>query len=327
MNESKRARVFVFKLTILFFVCYFCWYLYILLFPMFYNMQNNNRWYFLRQSLNNNITIPESDILFLGDSRVNAGIDFNQINNCYSLAEGGTTSIEIFYMLKKYLVFHKTPKTIFLSISPRFQGELFSFYPYCVRNDFFTFSEFHEITSNLGKNDTTLGKYPNVEFLLNKFRWIPYYQGDVYKNYGFFGYSLNKAKIAEMVQLKGASFHEGLLDSCSLPNYETRYKNHKISPILDLYFDKIFRLCEQNNIELIFDFMPMNKSSFQKLNTIFVSEYKKYMLKYSKKYPKFCISDTVYFYDDVYFGDESHLNSKGKEIFTYYLKTKYFYSK
>jgi hypothetical protein len=128
----------------------------------------------------------------------------------------------------------------------------------------------------------------------------------------------------EMNHYRGASPHPGLKDSCSDLNYETRYTYFKSAPIIDLYFDKIFRFCRDNGIFLIFDFMPFNESSFKKMNPVFAKDYRAYIRSYAEQYLEFDISDTLYCYPDVLFGDDSHLNSKGKETYTDYLLKTYF---
>lgn len=297
---------------------YVLWYLYIEFFPMYYNQPTNTRWYFMIKQLNGEVKIPDVDILFLGESRVNAAIDFTKFKNSYSFASGGATPVEMYYVLKKYLKRYKTPKVVFLSISPRFLCETFSFWQYAVRNDFFTSDEISEIIDNysINENDTTLGSCLTWKYYLHKLNCITYYQSDVYRNKGFGAYSKNSKLVSQILIMKGGRPHPGLKNSCSDLNYETRYTKFTPAPILDLYFDKIIDLCKKNKIDFRFYFMPMNKSSFTKLNSNFVSGYMSYIKKYQEKYPEFKISDTLYHMDDKYFGDASHLNLKGKNIFT-----------
>ena len=70
--------------------------------------------------------------------------------------------------------------------------------------------------------------------------------------------------------------------------------------------------------------MPMNESSHKKLSDTMLFEYKNYITTLSKQYPQFDINDSLYFYEDKYFGDASHLNYKGEKIFTDYILTRYF---
>jgi len=314
---SKEAILKIFKKAgLLIIPIYLLWFLYIEMMPMYYNRPTNTRWYFIKQYLEKKYLIPESDIIFLGESRLNAGIDFTRIPNSYSFASGGATSIEMYYILKKYCQNYQKPKTVYLSISPRFFSEIFAFYPYAVRNNLFSFSDMKEITSALQEKDTTFGAYATAKFYLNKLNYIEYYQSDVLYNNVFGGYSDNLKLINEMIARKGGRPHPGLKDSCSALNYETKYIHFEPSEILTLYFNKILNFCKTENIDFIFFFMPMNESSYKKLKPAFIQEYQTYLKTFQNQYPEFNISDSIYFYPDSLFGDESHLNKKGKKIFT-----------
>lgn len=322
---KKRPFIKLLKKIILIFIpLYILWFVYIEFMPMYYNKPTNTRWYFIKQALEKKHEISKSDIIFLGESRVNAAVDLNQIPNSYSFASGGATPIEMFYILKKYTENYSVPDTVFFSISPRFMSETFAFYSYAVRNNLFNGKEFNEICSHLINNETTLGKYPKLQFLLYRLNYIEYYQSDVMYNYLFSGYKENEELIKQMQTMKGGRPHPGLKDSCSNLNHETKYNNFIQAPILKHYFENILNFCEEKNIHLIFDFIPINESSYKALKTPFIKEYKSFIRQYSEKYPHFQISDTIYSYPDKYFGDESHMNSKGKVKYTEYLKEKYF---
>ncbi len=311
------------KSIILIVPIYLLWFSYIEFMPDYYNKATNTRWSFIKKSLKKEYLIPKPDILFLGESRVNAGIDFSKITNSYSLASGGASPTEMYYILKKYSENYQCPKTVYLSISPRFLSETFAFYPYAVRNNLFTYSDFKEITSVLQKNDTTLGTYPVFKFFLYKLNYLEYYQSDVAYNNVFGGYSKNKTLIKQMIKQKGGRQHLGLKKSSSELNYETKYKHFVPSKLLSYYLNNILKFCAEKNIQLNFFFMPMNESSYKVLNPDFILEYKNYIQKFQEKYTAFNISDSIYSYPDSLFGDESHLNSEGKNVFTKYFIEKY----
>ena len=326
-TETKNIILKIFKkIALLIFPLYIVWFLYVKYLPIFFNEANNSHWVSIKQTSENQVKIPYPEILFLGESRVNAGVDFTQISNCYSYAAGGSTPIEMYYVLKKYLKTHAKPKKIFVSISPRFLSEIFAFFPNAVQNDFFTFSEIEEIArvKSRFEQDTLFGKYFWGRCLLYQLKYPGFYQPEVSRSYGFTAYSDNKKMNLRIAELHGGRDHPGLKATSSALNYETKYQNFKPSPILDFYLNLIFRTCRMKKIDLIFDFMPVNESSYRNLKSEFVQNYRSYISKYAGRYPEFQISDTVYFYPDSLFGDESHLNFKGKEKFTKYLKTKYF---
>jgi len=324
MNKNK--KIFL-KIILILFACYATTFVYIEYFKIYYNRELNNRWYYLNQILEKNIDLSDTSIkyLFLGESRLNAGIDYLQIPDSWSFAYGGSTTIEQYYILKKYLGKYPKPDTLFYSVSPRFLCEIFSFWDYAVRNNFFKFNDINEILKIKNQfNDTILGSCPKFNFLLYKLNYIGYYQVDIYQNKIFSGKKENLQFIEWMQNHRGQQFHPNLKDSCSELNYETNYKNFTPSLLLDHYFNQTFTLCKEKNIPVIFLFMPMNESSFNKLNKNFITEYQSYIRKYQQKYPQFEISDTLYYYNDNFFGDNSHLNYSGQQKFTNQLIEKYF---
>ncbi len=317
-SKSRPLLYFFRKVSLLILFVYVFWFGYVELMPDFYNEPNNTRWVFLTESLDNKHFVPEVSLLFLGDSRTNAGIDFNRFTNAWSFAAGGATNIESYYALTKFLEKHPKPDTVFISVSPRFMSETFAFYPYAVRNNFFTWEDIHEINSLYTKNetDTTLGDALLFNYLLHKVRWVEYYQGDISRNYGIRAYSANKAMIADMQKRRGGRDHPGLRNSCSDLNYETNYKKFSPSPILSEYLQKTLKLCTDSSIVLICEAMPMNQSSVKNLHPEFVSQYQLYMQDLQKKFPNVLIIDSLSAYPDSCFGDDSHLNSRGRAQFT-----------
>lgn len=265
----------------------------------------------------------------MGDSRLNTNVDVKRIPNAWSFAAGGSSPIEMYYALKNYIKIYSKPDTVFVSFSPRTLIEAYSFWDYAIRNNYLSHSEFKEICLNLQKHpsDTVIGNFPYLYYLLYKFNYIEYYQTDLYKNHVFGARQKNEQIIDHFQMEKGVWIYPGLKKGCSELNYESKLKSFVASGLLDFYFVKMLDICQKENILVIFDFRPINKSSYQKLNKNFVSGYKNYIRHLANKYPDFIISDTVYFYEDKYFGDESHLNNKGKQIYSDYILNKYFSNK
>jgi len=316
------------KIIVFLTVLYIITFLYITFFPMYYNSINHIRWYYFKQVLDNRIKIEKSKILFLGDSRLETNVDVKKIPNAWTFATGGSSPIEMYYCLANYRANYSNPDTVFISFSPRTFIQAYSFWGYAIRNNYFRDVEFREICDNLQQfpSDTVLGNSPYLNYLIYKLNFIKYHQGDLYENHIFMAKKENEQAIANFQSQKGAWIYPGLKEECSELNYETNLKSFEPSSLLNLYFMMILDLCKKENIQVIFDFMPMNESSFQKLNQNFISGYKRYINEISTKFPEFTFTDTVYCYPDRYFGDASHLNSKGKEIFTEYVVAKYFNS-
>lgn len=301
---------------------------YIEYFPLYYNSANNTRWFYFKQVFDKKIKIKKSKTLFLGDSRLNTNLDLKKIPDSWSFAAGGSSPIEMNYALKKYVDNYWTPDTIFVSFSPRTLIEAYSFWDLAVRNKYLNFNDFNEIMriSENFPNDKVLGDFAKIKYLLYKFNFISYYQSDIYNNHLFLAKSKNEKLIEHFQTERGIWNYPNLKSGCSDLNYETGLDSFVASAILNHYLNNIFTLCKNRNITVIFDFMPMNKSSYINLNQNFVIGYKSYMQKLAIEYPTFIISDTLYYYEDKYFGDDSHLNESGKQILTAHILQKYFKS-
>lgn len=317
MSKKRNIKFFRnFILTIL--AVYITTFAFIELFPFFFNSVNNTRWIVAKNILDKKYDLSDSSIttLFIGDSRLNAGIDFTKIEDSWSFGMGGSTPIENYYILKKYISTYNKPETVYMSISPRFLSETFAFWDLAVRNNFFTKDEFYEIAENSKQLNDTIFRCTKIKFWLYKLNFPTLYKEDIRRNLVVFGKEKNLKLISYIFYNRGRRPHPDLKESCSLLNYETKMKTFSPAPIFDLYFEKIIELCENENIGFVFMPMPMNESSFEKLNADFITDFLNYMIEKQKKYPDFIISNELIFLPDSLFGDESHLNYKGTEFFT-----------
>ncbi|MBN2662284.1 MAG: hypothetical protein JXR68_01430 [Bacteroidales bacterium] len=299
---------------------------YIWLFPLNYNSPNNTRWWLINKTLDKTYNLQDSTIkiLFLGDSRPNAGINFNKIKNSWSFCVGGASPIENYYILQKYLNTYNKPETLFLSISPRFLTTQFAFWDMAVRNKFFSKNDFKEIFYyNKITSDTLLNKAKKIKFFLYNINFIKYYQDDIRKSLVFFSKSKNLKLINFIMNNKGKRPHPDLKNYCSDLNFEASIDSFPISPIYDFYFTKIFETCLENDIFCVFYSMPMNQSSYEKLNKKFVNQYSTYINSQQIIFPLFDINPNLYSFPDSLFGDESHLNFNGQTYYTEQFLKKY----
>lgn len=316
--------------------------------PVYYNSQNNNRWYYMKQRLNEPLQAGKINVLFLGESRVNAGIDINQIPESWSFAAGGATAIEMYYSLIKYLKNNEKPTIIYFSLSPRSMTSIYSFWEFAVRNNFFSFSEIHRILelSNQLENHNTLGYTvfteadiaagrnteenrhytpPFLKYTGYKINFLPYYQLDIRNNFLFAAKNDNLQMIAQMDSMRGRRFHPVVEKKGSSGlNYETGMSHFTVPPLLDFYLKKLLNTCVEENIYVIFEPSPMNVSSVEVLKNQFIKEYKNYIHNLENQFPTFYFTDTFYTYPDSLFGDPSHLNPTGRDKFTRFLIEKHF---
>jgi hypothetical protein len=324
-SKHRHLRRLIGRILVVILPVYSLWWLYIEYFPLYYSSPTATRWYFFGETLENPDELPAAQYLFLGESRLNAALDFNEIPDAYSFAAGGATPVEMYYLLEKYCEVNAKPDTLFFSVSPRFLIEKFVFWHYAVRTNFFDSNEMSEIFHNADQfsNDTLLGTLPKAHYFLYCLNYPGYYQQDVRKNYGFRAYERNLNMIEDMRKRKGGRAHRGLKSACSALNHETRYQAFQPSPLLDFYLSEILHFCKMKDIPLIFLFMPMNESSVQALKPEFISDYENYFKELQREFPNFELQHKIYAWPDSLFGDPSHLNQNGKERYTKKFLEKY----
>jgi hypothetical protein len=242
-------KLFV-KILLLLALLQVTFYLYIENFPIYYNSVDNTRWYYYKQIFEEKIKLPESKILFLGDSRVNTDIDFKKIPNCWSFAAGGSSPIEMYYALRNYLSIYSKPDTIFISFSPRTLTEAYSFWGYCIRNNYLNNREMSEVlqTNQEYQNDKVLGNYPTLKYFTYRANFVSYYQPDLLKNHVFLAKKKNEAIIQHFQQEKGAWVYPNLKDFCSELNFETSLAYFNPSPLLNHFLIEILELCKKKMI-------------------------------------------------------------------------------
>jgi len=326
--KNKMIRKLVARILLLLLLLYGTTYFYFSYGYLYFYSENNTEWVYLNRMLSGQLQHDSVKTLLLGESRLNAAINTQLIDHSLMFAPGGATSIENYYALQKYLKSHKKPETVFLSISPRFMSELFAFWEYACRNDFFTFSEINEIVENNSKleNSDLLGNFVFLKFMSYRLKYLAYYQGDMFDNHLFFAKNRNVELLKDLYLNHGERMYPQQNGSSEL-NYETHYTSFKYEGLLDFYFHKILNECKEQKIHLISESIPMNYSSHKKLSDNFVKTYQVYMKTIQNQYPEFSISDSLYSFPDSLYGDASHLNLKGKQLFSELMLQKYFSTK
>ena len=102
--------------------------------------------------------IPNADVLILGDSRAKSAIlpelldELGGSENCVSLAQGGSTSVEAYYALTEYIANRGVPKKVFLSESAYHFTSFDGFWTRTVYFDAITFSDAMEVIRSAKAN-------------------------------------------------------------------------------------------------------------------------------------------------------------------------------
>ena len=98
-----------------------------------------------------------------------------------------------------------------------------------------------------------------------------------------------------------------------------------VTEMADAYMKKTAALCEKLGIQLIYETIPFNKSTYVRTDPRFFTSYSAYWDQFQEEFPDVIVNSEVACYDDKYFGDEFHFNSEGTEKYTQYIREKYDY--
>lgn len=271
------------------------------------------------------------ETIILGDSRAVADIIVNEFDeSAVTLANGGATAIENYYYLKDYIKKHGAPKRCIVGLAPFHYTQIDNFWYRTVYFNDLTIGEMNEVMRNARaipdiKTDGFLYGWDTADLISNRLR-LPHVYMPALVNSHFIGrYSDNKAIYDSVSAEKGHHLY-GMDDGCSDFNYEVNFEKMRETPDAELaknYLLMLLNLCRDNDIETYVVAFPMNKSSYDNLQESYKESLYMFLRSLSDLYPEMVVENEIIYYEDEMFGDASHLNQKGAEIFTEEFKSKY----
>ena len=263
-------------------------------------------------------------VLITGDSKAKVAFLPSLLSDeTYNLSLGGITPLENYY-LKEYLENRQVPETVFIAFNP---------FHYMVFDCFWTRSVyFHRLSENdLNDIFETSLPYDDTDEILTDFdKKVLEYKYYSVKNYGkafvksFFEdrYKKNSDMYNDMYETKGQVYF-GTLEYCDGYSQEAKVKNFEVLDIIDCYFHKTIDMCLDYGINVIIETIPMNKATYDVCTKNYLSDYSNYMKNLQSEYPQIIVNTDLYYWDNEYFGDAAHFNSKGTEKYSKYIKEKY----
>ena len=270
-----------------------------------------------------------ANTIIIGDSRAMAdlipeGIDDSSVN----LAVGGATSIEMYYTLKHYIENNGAPEKIIVMFAPFHYSIIDN---YMIRTEYFNYLSIADsidlINAAKACNSETVIYEGYVNDLLSyRFRFPDKYLPAIINAKGISRYGVNSGLYSDLCNNRGYG-EFGTADGCSDLNYETNYEIMHTTgdaTLVQLYMGKILKLISDEGINACVLIPPMNEASFNVLKPSYVDDFTDYLYELSNRYPSISFEHEIPCYDNAYFGDSSHLNHKGAEVFTAEIKEKYF---
>lgn len=294
-------------------------------------------WKYKFEILNNPSINPE--IIVLGDSLPNAAISPELIsNNMINLSLSGGTPIEAYIFLFHYLETHKKPKRIVLSFNPDSFHFQETYYYHAMMFNLFTFEELIELGPYLttqkalylqGKDlPENLKSYMIKNQYYRTLYWldliisklsISKYQLSSLPN--FFDeniFSINRNILSEISTSRGQHFFSA--DGTSTIPSQFLKRSFAPDRIHSIYFEKLLALIDRNAISVSLITPPLNVIYKSHLETDYFLKYFNYIKNFNNLYPKLKFSTNVLFLNPENFNDPDHVNSKGMNIYSKYVK-------
>lgn len=296
--------------------------LYTALVPYGYMDAEYPAWEYTKQvSMNKAPLSSDTNTLILGDSRAMADlIPLKFEKATVNLSVGGATSIEMYYTLKTYLENNETPENVIIMFAPFHYTIMDNFWTRTAYFNYLSIQDMNELFSygeSAGSETLMVSGYKN-DLLSYRLRFPDKYLPALINSKFHGRYSENSTTYSNISMNLGYG-EFGTADGSSDLNYETTYdRMHTTGDavLLDIYLNKLLALCEANEINTVFAIPPMNEASYNSLNPSYVEEITEYINELKLKYTGICFNNTIPVYDNKYFGDSSHLNFSGAEVFT-----------
>lgn len=297
---------------------------FIVMFPVNYMDGEYSYYTQTKDYIHGKTNLKPSKIIILGDSRSKSGINPKLISNdCFSLAQGGSTSIEAYYTLKNYIENMGIPDKVILSECSYHFTNIDGFWTRNIYFDFLDFKEAKEViemANKLGEQDALSTNKENgiLTLIEYKIKSPTKYMSAVVNSFSENRKEINQKSYQAMVDSKGfKSFVSWWPTS-------TEYDMEKLEilKLLDYYYRKTIDLCIENNIEVYSINAPLIATTYDDCKKIW-KPFSEYFIQLKKDYAgnKNVHIDTDFpKYDKKYFDDADHLNEEGAKVFTNEIK-------
>lgn len=265
------------------------------------------------------------EILFLGDSRMLAAVNPTILSKPgFNLAINGANPVEMYFTLKNYIENHPKPKAVFVGFAPEHMASLDAYKRRNFHFHYFTYEEAMESQRQIFESDHYSKEQQNKELIddWHYFLRLPTRYGNVIIKSKFKrGAEYKKRYHETMANLGHSVIARG--NQNNEPNWEARQKNLQILGSNDFYLRKIIALCQEYNVPVNILQLPVNPGSGQAIKE---SGYREAYADYMRKIAdEFQVAVELYapLYPEDCFGDPSHLNVRGTEVYTKELEQKY----
>jgi hypothetical protein len=246
--------------------------------------------------------MPEKEVIFIGDSRVETSVNDNKNSKTINLAQSAESYLYSYIKLRKMIAINPQIKMVVLSYSDLNLHEDMEDWYFKNQPLQFKVSNFLFL---MPPSEIRLLLRNNFKVTIAGILDYPKFKFDVYKNMKP-GDKINTLGVGRYEPIYGIQLKSpkpGELESKMRPD-SFRYSKHQLE-----YLDKIFEMCKRAKVELVFLSTPLHRT-FQTGSRFSDS-------LHTARYPNLKYLDyTGMVFPDSCFGDYEHLNYQGSQLFT-----------
>ena len=262
--------------------------------------------------------------VILGDSRAVAGFIPAEIPGTINLAMGGMSPVELYYTARHLLACPQAPRRIILSLSiPQFLSADY----YWVRSAPFgilTFGEMEDVRrrSRALGDDSLYGaaKVGDVDAILSDWLYAhdfpPFVAGAMWHAHLLGRLRSNRALSEATIQSGGQHLYgtDAGSDGVSIDGLHDRFQ---VSPLIDQSMRRMLALLAARGTQVLFMAAPMNRATGATVSAALREEFDAYLAGLAGEYRNFrIVGDPLPVWDDKWFGDTTHMNQAGAEVFS-----------
>lgn len=279
----------------------------------------------------------EISFLALGTSQLLNAFNTEDIPSSQVLAVSLSSSVELYYYLKDFLLHHKAPKVVFLGLPSHIEVWRKLFLKHNIKERTLNLNEIIDLGGNANQiaDFRSLSSYdrrdPQINgifsfyfhFLKSYFYSIDLYVNDVQRSLYIGDRILKKnALIYSLLFNNSGQYHRSdynrfdhlVIDSISY--YKEEFGTHfHMGPLFDLYLKKIIEITRESGIQLILAPMPHDQRPFLSLGNSYFERLQEYYTNLENQNEHVRYYHDRNFYPDDVFYDGLHFKREGQQLF------------
>lgn len=259
------------------------------------------------------------NFITLGDSRIKSAfipLEFDDDKlSSLNLSLGGSSAIEGYYTLKKYLENNQAPEYLLLGYSPGILSEQPFYWERTVRFQYLTNEEYDEVENLSASLDDhqTIGEGNYLDYKVYTGKYIT----DFINGVTDLRWSANAQMIEDLRVSKG-HYYFGTNEGATGRSFEATVEDFHLSKLLGKYIEMTIVMAQEFGIKVYWYTPPVNTASIDLITPEYKAGYGEYMDKLTQQHGVTVLTQ-IHDVENKYFSDSHHLY-RGAPMVTHAIK-------